>query len=387
MWDSDTLAMEAKAFPDLPQVITGWFDRNPALYYEMRLKRVTERIAAAPDDLAAYDDAGVACDRLGRSEEAIDWMRRKRERLDLSGKNAPEVKEHRYRYHANLGTFLAHRWLKQGANRAKTDDLRAGRDHIVKAIAINPDAHFGREKYQLLVMEWLMNPRLGKSGETVTLSRYLGLEADSGLVTPGEGRLTEKEYREAIKGMSGLVVLGNAWESVDVYEALSHLLGAEGEASLAHLAALRCRELVEQGKRSLRPGAPTEANALLASLELVDAEQGRPPLLSERIRANAASYRALREGAEEANRERDEYMLARLRAGRHPDTDPAFWNDLPKRELPRLDLPWPRETLHRQFGPYWQVVLFLVSLLLGTPLTLFAAWRLWRRWKTARANV
>src|SRR5262245_54257239 len=78
LWDRDTLAAEARGIPDIIQVITGRFERNPPLYYEMRLKRATARIADHPDDLEAYDDAGVACDRLGLGDEAIGWMEKKR---------------------------------------------------------------------------------------------------------------------------------------------------------------------------------------------------------------------------------------------------------------------------------------------------------------------
>ena len=49
--------------------------------------RVTAQLETHPEDLAAYDDAGVACDRLGRGDEAIAWMEKKRaqlERLDAS---------------------------------------------------------------------------------------------------------------------------------------------------------------------------------------------------------------------------------------------------------------------------------------------------------------
>src|SRR5688500_1406183 len=81
LWDRDTLGMEVKNFPGLAQVITGRFERNPPLYYEMRLARVTKEIARTPEKLELYDDAGVACDRLGRSDEAIAWMKRKREIL------------------------------------------------------------------------------------------------------------------------------------------------------------------------------------------------------------------------------------------------------------------------------------------------------------------
>ena len=120
LWDYDTLAAEAQRQPiaDVVHIITGRFERNPPLYYELRLKRSAERIAANPDDFLAYDDAGVACDRLGRDDEAIAWMEKKAKRLDAAEADrgeAHELDEHRYRYLANVGTFWVHRWAHRAA--------------------------------------------------------------------------------------------------------------------------------------------------------------------------------------------------------------------------------------------------------------------------------
>ena len=39
----------------------------------MRLRRVAAEIETNPGNLDAYDDTGVACDRLHRGDEAIAW--------------------------------------------------------------------------------------------------------------------------------------------------------------------------------------------------------------------------------------------------------------------------------------------------------------------------
>ena len=74
LWDDDTLAVEQAGMPDITAVLAGRFDRHPARYYEVRLQLAQARIAQAPDDLAAYDNAAVALDRLGRPTEAIALM-------------------------------------------------------------------------------------------------------------------------------------------------------------------------------------------------------------------------------------------------------------------------------------------------------------------------
>ncbi len=158
LWDRDTPANEAKGMPEVVAVLTGRFARNPPLFYEMRLARVKAHLRSHSEDLAAYDDAGVACDRLGRGDEAIGWMEKKRAHLDKLDASRPEVKEQRYRYHANRGTFLVHHWARQGADRTKIDAVKAARDEIAQALEINPNAHFGREKYQLRALEWIVDP-------------------------------------------------------------------------------------------------------------------------------------------------------------------------------------------------------------------------------------
>src|SRR4051812_24611669 len=256
LWDRDTPSDEARGMPEVVAAITGRFPRNPPKFYEMRLDRVAAHLRDHPDDLAAYDDAGVACDRLGRGDEAISWMGRKRDRLDRLDPERYEVKEHRYRYHANLGTFLVHRWARNGSDRAKLDEVKAARDEIARALEINPNAHFGREKYQLQAINWIVDP-----------PKAAGLEDLPNLLGWDIGTLQEQpdpqQVDDAVRGLAGLIVLGNAWESVDVFHSLNAALQKDtlgfardrdgGRNTLAYFAWLRCRELIEAGKNSMLP--------------------------------------------------------------------------------------------------------------------------------------
>src|SRR5437773_2123750 len=121
IWDSDTLAHEAKGIPDIVAVITGRFERNPPLYYQMRLHHAEDKIKADPFDYPAYDDAGASCDRLGQGPEALSWMERKRKQMDLadSGTGKRATADDRYRHLANVGTFRAHHWFRSGADRRR----------------------------------------------------------------------------------------------------------------------------------------------------------------------------------------------------------------------------------------------------------------------------
>jgi hypothetical protein len=324
-WDSDTLAWEARAFPGLTEVITGRFPRNPPLYYQMRLKRATAQIAAHPDDFAAYDDAGASCDRLQDDDAAIAWMEKKRVRLARWDPSDAVVREHWYRYHANVGTFWAHRWLRRGADRTRICEMKTARDHIAQGIALNPDAHFGREKYQLLAMEWIV-----AGDPEVSLAAFLA----SRLPDPLEDTARERR-KKAIQGLSGLIVLGNAWESVDVFAALASLLTATDDSSASYLAILRCRELLAAGRRSLCPGG-SSANGLEKALRFYKYQ-----LRDSQKNDLRAQYRSLRAEAAAWQKQRTQLMLTRLAAGRHPDTDAGFWSGWHEPPPPSLGPAWP----------------------------------------------
>jgi hypothetical protein len=319
LWDSDTPAEEAKGLPEVVAVLTGRFDRNPPLYYKMRLARVTALLMGHSEDLGAYDDAGVACDRLGNGDEAVAWMEKKKAQLELLDASRPEVKEQRYRYHANLGTFLVHRWSRQGADRSKLDEVKAGRDEIAKALEINPDAHFGREKFQLMAMDWMINPP--KSAGEHDLPNLLGWQPN-----PTSLDKEPKDADAAVRGLAGLIMLGNAWQSVDVFHALRVALQHDtegfsrywegGRNALAFMAWLRCRDLIDAGQGSILPDATKGAalKAFLPDLYLVEA--------SKHLGTSYVSYRADADAWHEA---RIAFMMERLKAGRHPDIDPDFW--------------------------------------------------------------
>ena len=82
LWDSDTLAMEAKGLPDVIDAIGGRFDRNPDLYYEIRLARVMRAIEKDPHLHGEFGDAAVALDKLGRGGEAIELLEARIQNMD-----------------------------------------------------------------------------------------------------------------------------------------------------------------------------------------------------------------------------------------------------------------------------------------------------------------
>ncbi|MBM81677.1 MAG: hypothetical protein CMJ78_13945 [Planctomycetaceae bacterium] len=134
LWDMDTLLMELKRFPSALELITGKFRRHSPEFYQWRIQDRLPKHAEHPERLRYRDDLAVAYDKTGQSEKAIELA------LDTHG-----LKPDRYETLANLGTFYIH-----------AGQFEKGIEYIDKAIAINPNAHFGREIYQRLLVQYLM---------------------------------------------------------------------------------------------------------------------------------------------------------------------------------------------------------------------------------------
>jgi hypothetical protein len=317
--DSDSLVADSMGLPDTIWVITGRFERNPPLYYEMRIERLKKEIPEDPQKLNLYDDIAVAYDRLHNDDEAIKWMEKKKawmeENVTTERDAEPGETEDWYRYHANIGTFYAHRWLKN-KDRNNMDDMKRGRDHIARGIELKPNAHFAREPYQLKAMEWILD------GCKDSFGKFM-------LDTKNEGARDTRKLAasKAAEGLSGLIALGTAWESVDIFMALRSSLVRMDNNKVAYLARLRIEELLKNGKKSLGE------EELKPYSNIFDGPvTGRETL--------DAQYKMLRSDAEAWHTERTDYMMKRLETGKHPDTDPNFWSEYKERPKPSLAMPW-----------------------------------------------
>lgn len=322
VWDYDTLAQEIAGIPEVKVVIAGGFVRNPPLYYTMRIERLKNVIADNPDDLDAYDGIAVANDRIGNSDRAVQWMQKKKEALERLNYDAAKHPQpnHRYRYYANLGTFYAHGSIKSTDIEDKLAKMKMAAHYIAKAIKDNPDAHFGREKYQLMAINWIVglyeNQRETELNDN-NFPELLGL-ANNQYPDKSYGYLKEIGLEDAYEGLSGLIIMGAAWESVDVFYSLSKALQAEGKSSVAYMAYLRIQELIDAGRGSIVPNAPAgdELKKILSKGDLAWDKDG---ILQE--------YNKLKAQANQWHDKRTAYLLTNLKQDRHPDTDTDFWDD------------------------------------------------------------
>lgn len=137
IWDYDTIKMEQSRFPSVLELITGKFLRHSPEFYEWRIKDRLKRLENEPTNVNLLDDLAVAYDKTDQHDKAIAITQ-----------NTEKIKPGRYETAVNLGTFYFH-----------SGKFEEGLPQIEIALKINPDAHFGREYYQKVLVEYLLQQR------------------------------------------------------------------------------------------------------------------------------------------------------------------------------------------------------------------------------------
>ena len=300
--DRDTLGYELNNRPDVQRALTGRFDRFPPQYYEMRVDRLRAQAKLTADE---YDDLAVAFERLGRGKAALDAI-------------APKINLHnltvrdRYRFYANRGTFYSHDWLRNGASAANLSELRKAETDIAMALKLNPNAHFGREGVQLEVLRWLLAVKSGKPN-TPTLGDWL------------MDRMPEVELD---KSLAGVIMLGGSWENPDLVLAIAQFEVFKHRNALRELALARYREILKGGKSPISASLAADALDEIEAVQGSVANHGEPTV--------AARYVTLRTESDAYRQAKTTFLLGRLHAGLHPDTNPDFWNGWKDPQMPVL---------------------------------------------------
>ena len=300
LWDYDTLRDEQRGLPTMLAILSGKWERHSDYFYEQRVERMSALLAQEPGNLPAIDNLAVALEKLGRVDEAIVLMQ---EKLAL-----PDDGEHpHYTTHANLGTFFLHRF-GAGGDRA---DLDRGIDHIRTALEINPDAHFGREKYQLQVAEYIRaaqdDPAVLDRGSFVLsealgpkraaeMAEYLAAAEDDTLrldlyehyntyihVRTATSTEEAERLQPAIDGVVGMIRFGTG-KSPHLYYALGDLLAARGDNHLAARAYLRALEFGHPRPEMVREARDRSAG-MIKGVDLDDITAD-----FEREKADAAAW-------------------------------------------------------------------------------------------------
>lgn len=278
--DLDTKRIEKETRFDVRSMVAGRNEVNPPVYYEMRVERLKKEIAKGTSDPNLYDDLSVAYERLGRTDEAIKVINQK---LSLKSKFTSEDS---YKFHANLGTFLAHKALAAKGGKPDKALLKEALNHLEKAIKINPEAHFGREAAQIELVRAL-----------------------------AEGLPEPKYFEHSDKTKNayfGLAVMGAAQESPDVWVlAARHSTYSESD-----------RQLIYNRIAMF----PDEKRFIFLALEKEFTERSNADLTAKERLATEELVGALMDNGERFQINREKFILEQVAKGRHPDTDPAFWD-------------------------------------------------------------
>lgn len=218
LWDHDTIMMERSRFPSALELITGKFLRHSPEFYEWRVQDRLKRLQSDPNNVALLDDLAVAYDKTGRQKDAIRTALR-----------SDYLYTGRYETEANLGTFYLH-----------AGNMEEGIVHIDRALRINPSAHFGREKVQRWLAEWVSERKQATIGG-LSIPRESALHSFTKFVCrKNQTRsLNQQQANDAVRGVLGIMRFGKH-DSPIILEALGSLL-TEGferrEDDAKHLAA------------------------------------------------------------------------------------------------------------------------------------------------------
>ncbi|WP_372367673.1 hypothetical protein [Candidatus Uabimicrobium sp. HlEnr_7] len=250
LWDEETLVQERSIFPSTLELIAGKFPRHSTHFYQWRIKDRLQKIENDHDNLALYDDLAVSYDKVGEHSKAIEVMLQKE-------KKSPGL----YETYANMGTFYIH-----------SRQYKKGLIYIDKAIAINPDAHFGREVYQKYLVEYLLSKMIdskitlplftltekAKHYKYKTVTDYISSSRSNifvassifnGFVDFLQKKQGKKFSRhKAVNGILGMMRFGN-FSSPILLEVLAHLL-IEKEHRHHNASKLACRAFLQASSHS-----------------------------------------------------------------------------------------------------------------------------------------
>lgn len=200
LWDKDTIAVERQQFPSVIELLSGKFIRHSPEFHYWRVNDRKQKLLIDSQNVSLIDDLAVSLSKLGKDKEAIELMFQKE-----------AIKPGLYETYANLGTFYLH-----------DGQFAEGIKWIDSAITINPDAHFGRERFQLYLAQSILE---GKSNRYYfyVLDKMREAQPDETIKN-----MSHEDHQAAIKGVLGMMRFGN-YDSPYLLKALVSLLSPYDE--------------------------------------------------------------------------------------------------------------------------------------------------------------
>ena len=229
-WDWETYHAEAKSLPCVHDALLGYWPKHDPAWHETRLAAADQALRWVPGWTEGLDAKGLSLLHLGRLEEAEAVAR---QRFAI----APDA----YASHANLGTVLTF-----------TGDYAEALVHVDAAMAIEPEAHFGREKYHRALVGFLA--RVAEDPTLASRENFLGLTLEPRQRTNGSRAQFDALGLEvqAFDALVAMLTVYGADGVAEIYLSLGELLAVYGHPRLAYTAYRQARGLDHPRSDELR---------------------------------------------------------------------------------------------------------------------------------------
>lgn len=226
LWDRDTLREESLGKKEIAAVVNGQLGKHSTAFYEAKVTYTRALVDKGTAPKERYDDLAVALARTGKIDEAIAVLAEKEKKFPGE-----------YTTEANLGTFLAMK-----------GDLDGAIQHLEAGIKINPDAHFGREKYQVQLLKDAKAAKAGKKLDACANLFGVSSDGEDAMWIERPGKIVARDDikmppADAAVAMVGLIRFGTAEQSGAVWFNLGVALAYQGHKHLAVRALRRAESL------------------------------------------------------------------------------------------------------------------------------------------------
>ena len=187
--DGASIHFEKQRFPEEEDLISGKFHIHSKDFYQWRIKDRLSKLKKEPNNPALLDDLSVSYEKTGQTQLAIDTLQ-----------SVLHKYPNRYETLANLGTFYIHH-----------QNYEKGLELLRNAIKINPAAHYGREIYQIKVVEYIIS--LNKK-PPFAFPIQKNKDFSDFLLKDIKKSEQKEELIRAIVGVSGMLKFGNSDSSI-----------------------------------------------------------------------------------------------------------------------------------------------------------------------------
>lgn len=233
LWDDEVYQAEATSLPCLEPALLDLFPLHGREYWQARDRAARRVLAVDPFNTWALDMAAVAQLKLDDFAAAESSMKRR-----------AEVEPDAYATHANLGTLYTF-----------TGAFEQALVHIDAAMKIEPQAHFGREKYHRALVVYLRDL---KSNPALARENFLKIplsDADRLAGTPAKWHAALQNAGfgdDVFDALVSMITVYGAKDNPHVHRAAADLLALRGSIGPAAVAYTRAAQLKHPAAASLR---------------------------------------------------------------------------------------------------------------------------------------